>query len=64
MDIVVANLKLEVILPAQVGLFGNGQGLQFGKSKPGENHRLSPANKGKECYFIEKKEEAGRCGFE
>ena len=42
-----------------MGLFGNGQGLQFGKSKPGENHRLSPANKGKECYFIEKKEEAG-----
>ena len=45
-------------------LFGNGQGLQFGKSKPGKNHRLSPANKGKECYFIERKEEVGRCDFE
>ena len=44
-----------------MGLFGNGQGLQFGKSKPGENHRLSPANKGKECYFIEKKEVEKGC---
>lgn len=47
-----------------MGLFGNGQGLQFGTSKPGQNHWLSPANKEKECCFIERKEEVGKCGFE
>lgn len=36
----------------------------LGQASQGKSHRASPTNKREECYFIEKKEEAGIGCFE
>lgn len=38
-DLLTFKIKLPVILPAKVGLFGNGKGLQLGTCKLWQNHR-------------------------
>lgn len=46
------TLKIKVVLPAKIGVFGNSQELQFGTNKPREKNRL--VQQRRKPYFMEK----------
>lgn len=56
------DLKIKVILPAKMSLFGNSKEMQFRTSKLQQKPQASPTNKGEES-FMEKKE-VGKGSFE